>query len=91
MSFSTFDRLVAGTDGALWVRRISHSDSGGHRWDGFEPDGSRRATVNLPAGLDVREVGQRFFVAGTASTTSDPAPGETPIVLFDFRSERPSS
>lgn len=85
MSFSIFDRLIAGKDGALWVRRVKPHDATEHCWEGFEPDGSRRAAVTLPAGLDVREVGQRFLVATAPSTADVSSEDETPVVLYDFR------
>ncbi|MGI9038550.1 MAG: hypothetical protein ACR2GQ_06790 [Gemmatimonadota bacterium] len=90
MSFSVFDRLLAGKDGALWVRRITSSDSKEHRWEGFEPDGSRRAAITLPAGFDVREAGQRFLVAIAPPSGEATAGDETPVVLYDFQREKPA-
>lgn len=90
MSFSVFDRLLAGKDGALWVRRISSSDSKEHRWESFEPDGSRRTAITLPAGLDVREAGKRFLVATALPSGDAAADDETPVVLYDFQREKPA-
>lgn len=85
MSFSIFDRLLAGTDGTMWVRRFPNSESAERKWEGYEPDGTRRMEITIPAGLDVREVGRHFVVVSRQSEADD-----MPVILYDLRQPPPS-
>jgi hypothetical protein len=53
-----FDALAADPAGHLWVMEASAPTDGPRTWSVFDRDGRWRGTVETPAGLTVREVGE---------------------------------
>ncbi|MFW6080229.1 MAG: hypothetical protein ACODAE_11455 [Gemmatimonadota bacterium] len=56
-----FSRLVAASDGHLWIRAFRRPDvEGPDRWTVFDADGRMPATVAVPEGLEVFEIGEDY-------------------------------
>ena len=62
-SYPAFDRLLADSDGNLWVRAYPAPEAESHSWSVFDPDGRWLGDVQLRGGLEVYEIGHDHLLA----------------------------
>lgn len=62
-TYPAFDRLLADSDGNLWVRAYPAPEAESHGWSVFDPDGRWLGDVQLPGGLEVYEIGHDHLLA----------------------------
>ncbi|MDH3732923.1 MAG: 6-bladed beta-propeller [Gemmatimonadota bacterium] len=59
---AAFDRIVVAADGTIWVRSHPLPGATAHVWSVFAEEGAWLGDVEMPAALDVFEIGREFVV-----------------------------
>ena len=65
-AFPAYDKILVDSEEYLWIRRFVKPTDQVAEWRVYDPTGRRRAIVQLPAGLDVFEVGSDYVLGSTS-------------------------